>query len=385
MNFDESALIQPKSQLTSNLELECKLAKILINQTIEAAFCINENTDFVYVNEAFCKLTEFSREELLSMKIANIDVDFSVKNWLQQWQLLFMQKKLSFSSRYRTKNSQILEVEIMMTYIKYQDVSFICAFVHKNIDKLTSFSQKELYSALENTNFSDLQSNFLPILFHQLRVPLNIISFSNSLLKHHTDGLLLEKIKPLIDHIQTAVDQLNSMVEDILLLAKIKSTGIYVDSQIIDLVEFCDNLLSQLKIINSEKNINFISKCTCTKVRINQQILQPILQNLLENAIKYSPLDQAVDLILICGEEKVIFQVQDRGIGIPAIDKSRLFEPFYRGRNVENIPGAGVGLSIVKTLVDLYQGEIILDSTVGVGSTFTVILPLLKSNAGEKK
>jgi signal transduction histidine kinase len=105
-------------------------------------------------------------------------------------------------------------------------------------------------------------------------------------------------------------------------------------------------------------------------------MLQIILTNLLENAIKYSPSGSIVDFIVSCQGGKVIFQIKDRGIGITAADQERLFEPFYRGKNVDDLPGNGLGLAIVKNLVDIHGGQITVKSQVGVGTEFAIALPL---------
>lgn len=75
----------------------------------------------------------------------------------------------------------------------------------------------------------------------------------------------------------------------------------------------------------------------------------------------------------------MIFQIKDRGIGIPTADRQQLFEPFHRGRNVSDVPGTGLGLVVVKKLVDIQVGQIIVASGVGVGTKFTITLPLGKS------
>ena len=104
--------------------------------------------------------------------------------------------------------------------------------------------------------------------------------------------------------------------------------------------------------------------------------MQPILTNLLSNAVKYSPAGSTVSLELSCQDGEAVFQIKDAGIGIPAAEQKQLFEPFYRGSNVGNIPGTGLGLAFVKKLVDLHGGQIAVTSVVGVGTTFTVTLPL---------
>jgi signal transduction histidine kinase len=109
---------------------------------------------------------------------------------------------------------------------------------------------------------------------------------------------------------------------------------------------------------------------------MDENLLRPILTNLLSNAIKYSPEGGTVNFELVCQDEVVTFRIQDRGIGIPLEDLSQLFESFYRATNVGTIKGTGLGLSIVKKSVDLHGGQLAVESVVGVGTTFTVMLPL---------
>jgi signal transduction histidine kinase len=84
-------------------------------------------------------------------------------------------------------------------------------------------------------------------------------------------------------------------------------------------------------------------------------------------------------LVLSCQDEKVIFQIKDKGIGIPKADQQLLFEPFHRGGNVGDRPGSGLGLAIVKKLVDIHRGQIFVESEVGIGTTCTITLPLCQS------
>jgi signal transduction histidine kinase len=100
------------------------------------------------------------------------------------------------------------------------------------------------------------------------------------------------------------------------------------------------------------------------------------LSNLLSNANKYSPDGGVVRLELTRHAETVIVRIQDEGIGIPPEDQKQLFQPFTRAKNVGAIPGTGLGLTIVKKCVEAHNGQIFVASEVGVGSTFTVTLPL---------
>ena len=97
---------------------------------------------------------------------------------------------------------------------------------------------------------------------------------------------------------------------------------------------------------------------------------------MLSNAIKYSPQGGNVDFALECDLHNATLRIRDYGIGILPEDQKQLFEPFHRGKNVRNIPGTGLGLVVVKKYVDLHGGSITATSEVGVGTTFTVLLPL---------
>jgi signal transduction histidine kinase len=146
------------------------------------------------------------------------------------------------------------------------------------------------------------------------------------------------------------------------------------------LEQFCHNLLAQLKLIdNHQHSIKFISKCDCSIACVDKKLLHPILANLLSNAIKYSPINSTIELKLFCHNQDIIFQIKDEGIGIPIADQLRLFEPFHRGKNVGDIPGTGLGLSVVKKFVDVHGGQITVASEVGKGTTFRVTLPLNQS------
>jgi signal transduction histidine kinase len=108
---------------------------------------------------------------------------------------------------------------------------------------------------------------------------------------------------------------------------------------------------------------------------MDEKLLHHILTNLLINAIKYSEDGSPVEFTAICQPPKIIFQIRDRGIGIPQQDWQRLFEPFHRASNVGSRQGTGLGLTIVKQCVDLHGGAIVFDTKVGEGTLFTVTLP----------
>jgi signal transduction histidine kinase len=116
---------------------------------------------------------------------------------------------------------------------------------------------------------------------------------------------------------------------------------------------------------------------------MDEKLLGHILTNLLSNAIKYSPEGGTVQFDLVCTAREAIFRITDSGIGIPLEDLPQLFESFQRASNVGTIQGTGLGLAIVKKAVDLHRGKIAVESEAGVGTTFTVMLPLKDISFGK--
>jgi signal transduction histidine kinase len=131
--------------------------------------------------------------------------------------------------------------------------------------------------------------------------------------------------------------------------------------------------------VGEKHKINFVYLGKKNKAYLDEKLLLHILNNLLTNAIKYSPQDTIVSFYCNVQDEEVIFEIQDEGIGIPIEDQNRLFETFHRATNVGNIPGTGLGLVIVQRSVELHGGKIMVKSEVGVGTTFRVILPLIST------
>jgi len=128
--------------------------------------------------------------------------------------------------------------------------------------------------------------------------------------------------------------------------------------------------------VGSKHTITFVKGGECTTTCMDEKLLRQILSNLLSNAIKYSPPSSTVQMTASCQKGAVIFQIEDSGIGIPLEDQQRLFDPFHRANNVGTIPGTGLGMAIVKKSVDLHGGQITVNSKVGVGTVFTVTMPL---------
>lgn len=112
-------------------ELEFKFAHFLINNAVESAFCLGENWQFLYVNDATCRMTEYHREELLTMSLQGVDIDFALHNWAE----ISLQDSCTLKTRYRAKGGRTFLVEMSLTFLEEQGRRFACVFVQEKIMK----------------------------------------------------------------------------------------------------------------------------------------------------------------------------------------------------------------------------------------------------------
>ena len=149
----------------------------------------------------------------------------------------------------------------------------------------------------------------------------------------------------------------------------------------LDLPEFCGKLVDDgLSATQHRCPIAFTAEGDFSGALMDESLLRHIIGNLLSNAVKYSPEGSPVEFKLCREGEEAVFSVQDHGIGIPVADQARLFEAFHRASNVGETPGTGLGLLLVKRCVELHHGSMTVQSQEGVGTTFTVRLPVRKES-----
>ncbi len=223
---------------------------------------------------------------------------------------------------------------------------------------------------------SEMRSRFVSMVCHEFRNPLNTIALSVSSLNRYDTQLQPEEKNDYLLTINASVERMTQMIDDILVIGKIEAKVLEVNPQPLDLVAFCQSLLAEPDYQRPQTPIQFWCRSRHCLACLDERLLWSVLSNLLSNAIRYTPENKAIMLKLAKWQNQVILRVQDEGMGIPISDRQDLFKPFHRGRNVSNIPGTGLGLSIVKQFVDLHQGTISVTSRVGVGTTFTVKLPI---------
>ena len=258
------------------------------------------------------------------------------------------------------------------------------------VEDITSRRQAEadILAALHREReLSELRNSFLSLVSHEFRTPLTTIRSSTELLERYNNRLSDEKKQTHYRRIESAVDRMTHLLDEVLLIGQAEAGKLKFEPQPMDLVPWCRDLVEAMQVVYNNQQqsttdqyaLTFTSSGECTDAQIDEKLLAHILTNLLSNAIKYSPEGGTVQFDLVCTAREAIFCITDSGIGIPAEYLPQLFESFQRASNVGTIQGTGLGLAIVKKAVDLYKGTIAVESEVGVGTTFTVRLPLKTS------
>jgi two-component system sensor histidine kinase/response regulator len=243
----------------------------------------------------------------------------------------------------------------------------------------------ELQQALaKERELNQLKSRFISMASHEFRTPLAIISSSSGILQKFSDRLSEEKKQHHLETVQKTIKHITNIIDDVLMISRAETDNVKLQLQPLDIIAFCYNLQEEIENSSPQYHINLSLNSdeeifnSSLIIQADKKLLQQILTNLLTNAIKYSPENHLVEFSLTITNNQLIFQISDSGIGIPEADQMKLFASFHRGSNVGEISGTGLGLSIVKKCVDLYKGEITVDSQLGKGTTFTVIIPFLK-------
>jgi PAS domain S-box-containing protein len=226
----------------------------------------------------------------------------------------------------------------------------------------------------QEKELNELRSRFVSMTSHEFRTPLTTIMMSVEILEHLPHSQ--DERRTLYQQIQSSIRHMVRLLDDVLLIGQAEVGKLTCYPRWFNLGQLCQDIISELEVNCVGGQPKLISQIACGRVYLDENLLRHILVNLLSNAIKYSSPDGCIEVKCRCELDTVTLQVQDKGIGIPQDDQKRLFDCFYRAKNVGTVSGTGLGLAIVKQCVDLLQGTILVESEVGQGSTFTVTLPL---------
>ncbi len=279
-----------------------------------------------------------------------------------------MGKETLYIYVYEDKNQVIRE----MAWMIIASIVFTCIIILAfAITVRTLFNQR---------NLSEIKSDFINNMTHELKTPLATISLAIDALTNEKVIHDTEKIKLYSGMIKEENKRMNKQVEKILQAARLEKEEIKLNLVKIDAHQMITKVAENLALQIQEKSGTLTLKLRASEpiIEADEVHFSNIIFNLLDNAMKYAKDAPVIEVeTLSTGNNTMSIRIKDNGIGMDKETQSRIFEKFYRAHtgNIHNVKGFGLGLSYVKAIVDAHEGKIKVESTPGKGSTFTVSLP----------
>ena len=275
------------------------------------------------------------------------------------------------------KQNAVFDADMMLSPIVQRDgrlSGVVCSL--RNITERRQMEAQLRQMLQHEMELGELKSRYVSMAAHDLRNPLAVIQSAIDIIQQYSSRLTDEQKQTKYNHMRASIKVMVDLLDDILTIGQVESGKLTFNPAPVDVIAFCQNLAAEIKqATGTTQHLDFSSEGECGIAHLDAKLLRHILSNLLSNAIKYSPDERPVTFKVSCSPDQITFHIQDQGIGIPEDDHARLFEAFHRASNARQIPGTGLGLTIVKQSVDLHGGTITFKSEEGIGTTFTVILP----------
>lgn len=349
-----------------------QFALFSIDNAADAIFWVNRDAEFFYVNHAATKLFGYTREELLTMTIHDLEVSAKGRElWPKFWDEMRRKQSMILESKVRRKDGSIFIMEIHTNFFVFKGKEFKVTYARD----ITERKKKDDALREKNEELQRLNAEldrFVYSVSHDLRAPLtSILGLVNVAKMNSPDA----KQAAYLDMIARTASKLDELVLSI--TAYSRNTRMEPQNERVDLHKEVNDCIDNLKFIEGAERISFRTRISENKPYYGDRYrLRIILSNLVSNAIKYcNPLQSQpfVSIELDVDKEILRIVVRDNGQGIAPEHHSRLFSMFYRAS--ESSFGSGIGLYIVKETINKLSGTISFQSTPGVGTVFTVTLP----------
>ena len=248
-------------------------------------------------------------------------------------------------------------------------------------------AEEEIKNALDKAiELNQLKSRFISTVSHELRTPLATILSSIELLQLYETDMNKNERTNHFQKVIASIDYLTSLLDDVITIDKTESGIVKVNYESLDLIELISGIIQNITLIKGTKtNIKLDTLLESLEVTTDKKLLTQIINNLVTNAVKFSPAKSKVEVKLESNGDHFVMKVKDHGMGIPIDSQNSIFVPFFRATNAQNIQGTGLGLSIAKRWTDLLNGNISFESRSHKGTTFTIKMPINAESHSNKQ
>ncbi|MGL5796380.1 MAG: ATP-binding protein [Waterburya sp.] len=364
-----------------------KLLSTILTAAHDAVVATNKTSEITYMNPAAQKLTGWDLTEAYNCKATEIIqiIDQRTQQPIHPIEQVLTGGQVVYLDEYAVlikKNGEQTSIKdsvspILKTRDQIEGAVLIFAPQRNFIPAVKDEQEQEnLFNSTTENQLNELSDYLIDLVVHELRTPLTVILSTSESLKRYRQGWTTEKQDDSLNRIQQATQQITRLLNNVTIWEQLGKEQLTLESDWIDLIALSEEILSNLRLIDEQNHELILSYQGNEKmVYLDRSILEYILNNLLLNGMKYSPANSTVSLNVDYQENYLVLQVADEGIGIPQTEQERIFEPFYRASNTNNIKGTGLGLAIVKEYVQLCGGEISVKNNSQAGTIFTVSLP----------
>ena len=355
---------EEKQRNLYDINLEKSRLKTIINCMANGVMVCNRSMELVLHNPAFMRLFEISREIDDPVPVKELINDENLIDTLKKIQTIESQQSEVISQEIEAEKNILRAISAPVLGPEREIVGTVTV-----LEDITPFKQLD-----------EMKSDFVNMVAHELRSPLSAIRQQNSVVLEGLAGPIEEKQKDFLGRGIKKIDTLLELINDLLDIARIEA-GKHVQHQVpTDISQIIRDTIALLETRAVEHNVSLTFTCDNIKpVLADPQRMEEVMNNLITNAINYSPDGGEVKVFATGISELVEIRVQDSGVGIPREEIPKIFDKFYRVKHpkTRQVLGTGLGLSIVKGIVDSHHGSIDVESTLNQGTTFRLLFPAI--------
>ncbi|MFT0806717.1 cell wall metabolism sensor histidine kinase VicK [Streptococcus hohhotensis] len=354
-----------------NLEQESKRLHSILSYMTDGVLATNRRGKITMINDMAKKQLGVQKEEVLNksiLELLKIEDEYELRDLITQVPELMIDSQ--------DANGEYLSLRVRFALVRRESgfISGLVAVLHDTTEQEKEERERRL---------------FVSNVSHELRTPLTSVK---SYLEALDEGALSEPVAP--DFIKVSLDETNRMmrmVTDLLHLSRIDNATSHLDVELINFTAFITFILNrfdQIRGQDEEKKHELVRDYPITSVwiEIDTDKMTQVIDNILNNAIKYSPDGGKITVTMKTTDDQMILSISDQGLGIPKQDLPRIFDRFYRVDRARSRAqgGTGLGLAIAKEIIKQHKGFIWAKSEYGKGSTFTIVLPYDKDAVKEE-
>ncbi|MDD5655698.1 MAG: PAS domain-containing protein [Elusimicrobia bacterium] len=365
-------------------ERALRLMHFSVEHATDPVCWVDPEARFLYVNPAFCRHAGYSGAELLKLGIAGVDPDFSRERWQSHWNEIRRQGALRFESRTRAKDGSLIPVDVTLNHLEFEGEELGFAYVRDISERKRGEVERarlfefEKGARAEAEAASRAKDEFLAIVSHELRTPMTAILGWNWLLRSgELDAVERERALAVIDRNMQLQKQI---IEDLLDVSSLARRQLSLHRHPVELAPVFDEAAAGIRAAGEAKRLTLACRTVPgLVVDGDPDRLRQIFWNLLSNAVKYTPEGGRITAELRRDQAQALLSVEDTGPGISPEFFPHLFELFRQQEEslTREHRGLGLGLAIIKHLVELHGGSVWADPpTPGRGARFSVALPL---------